>query len=174
MDRMIMGEDATPRIDPHQGGPGNSRQNASVITANLTRRPKMPKSEKPAAFGAMPGLPKMPPLDMVPIIAANKRGLEAATQANTHALKRMALVNRELFGFVTRRLEHDRAAVKQLSTCKSPQDAMALFGTFFETAMRQYSEEISQMSAMYVELTTKTFADVEQEIEEIVETPTKG
>ena len=66
------------------------------------------------------------------------------------------------------------AAVKEMAACKSPQDAMALFGTFFETAMRQYSEEIGQISAMYVEQTAEALSDVEHEIEEIVETPAKG
>lgn len=134
----------------------------------------MSKSEKTAGLGAIPGMPQMPAVDIAPIIEANKRGLEAAAQANSHALRRMAKVNQELFGFVTRRLEHDRAAVKEMAACKSPQDAMALFGTFFETAMRQYSEEIGQISAMYVEQSAEALSDVEHEIEEIVETPAKG
>jgi hypothetical protein len=131
----------------------------------------MSKFAKPAGLGAIGALP---PLDLAPILEANKRGLEAAAQANSHALQRMAKVNQELFGFVTRRLEHDRAAVKDLASCKSPQDAMALFGTFFETAMRQYTEEIGQISAMYVEHTAEALSDVEHEIDEIVEAPEKG
>lgn len=123
----------------------------------------MPKSNSQTGLGALP------PLDIAPIIEANQRGLQAAAQANSHALQRMAKVNKELFGFVTRRLDHDREAVKKLATCKSPQDAMALFGTFFETAMKQYSDEIGQLSAMYAEQTAEALADVEHEIDEIAE-----
>jgi vacuolar-type H+-ATPase subunit B/Vma2 len=123
----------------------------------------MPKSNSQTGPGAMPGLPRF---DIAPIIEANQRGLRAAAQANIHALQRMAKVNHELFGFVTRRLDHDRKAVKQLATCKSPQDALMLFSTFFETAMKQYSKEFAQFSAMYAEQTTEALADADHEIEE--------
>ena len=123
----------------------------------------MPKSNSQTGPGAMPGLPRF---DIAPIIEANQRGLRAAAQANIHALQRMAKVNHELFGFVTRRLDHDRKAVKQLATCKSPQDALMLFRTFFETAMNQYSKAFGHFSAMYAEQTTDALAESDPDLKE--------
>lgn len=86
--------------------------------------------------------------DVGAMIAANQRGLEAAADAQREMLGRMSQVTSEVLNFVGRRIEHDRDTAKRLASCRSPQDAVALYGEFFESAVKEYTEEIGVLAGI--------------------------
>jgi hypothetical protein len=132
-----------------------------VIRGRALVRPNRPKATVEAAASA-PTLPLVAP-DFDPIIDANQRGLTAAVAANGQALMRMARMNDELFGFLSRRLERDRITAKELQDCKSAQAAVSLCTQFFEMAMRQYSEELGLLTSIYVDQAGEAMADAERQ-----------
>ncbi|MEM9012534.1 MAG: phasin family protein [Pseudomonadota bacterium] len=115
------------------------------------------------AIAALPGF------DIEPLIAANQRGLKAAAEAQEHMLRRIAKMHEELFRFADRRLQHDRSTARELAACKSPQDAAAVCGKFFESAMKQYSEEVTLLAGLYADQARETMEDVQHQVEETVE-----
>lgn len=86
--------------------------------------------------------------DVGGMIAANQRGFEAAAEAQRRMLGRMSQVTSEVMNFVGRRLERDRDTVRRLADCRSPQDAVALYGEFVESAVKEYTEEIGVLAGL--------------------------
>ena len=93
-------------------------------------------------------MPSMPYIDIESLITANQKGLKATVEMQEHMMRLMARINGELLSFLGRRLDQDRAMAKELTTCKSPQDAVAVCRRFFETAMKQYTEEMGFLSSI--------------------------
>ncbi len=113
--------------------------------------------------------PTMPNFDIEPLIAANQRGLQAAAEANAHALQRMSKVSGEMFRFVDQRLKQDRDVVKEFATCKSPQDAAAVCGKFFENAVQQYSEELGRLAGIYADQAMEALDDAQHQVEQAMD-----
>lgn len=115
-------------------------------------------------------MPTLPAFDLEPLIAANQRGLKAAAEAQEHMLHRMAKVSDELFRFVDRRLERDRETAKELGACKSPQDAAKVCGKFFETAVKEYSQEMGLLAGIYADQSREALEDAQHQFEESIDT----
>lgn len=130
----------------------------------------MPKADaKLNGTGANPMKMPVMPFDIEPMIAANQRGFTAAAEAQNHMMKRLAEINSELFGFVSRRLVRDRETAKELAKCHSPQDAVAVCAKFAETAMKDYSEEMGVLAGAYAQSAQQTMEDVQHQVEEVIE-----
>ncbi|GAB5469993.1 MAG: hypothetical protein Kilf2KO_30230 [Rhodospirillales bacterium] len=109
-----------------------------------------------------------PSFDLQPVIAANQRGMKAVAEAQEHLFSRAVKMNEEIHRFVSRRLEHDRSTMQQLSTCKSPQEAFAVWGTFMEKATQQYSEGIGLLAELYADQAREAMEEVQHEVEESI------
>lgn len=132
----------------------------------------MPESAPESPAATMPGLAA--PMAFAPFVAVNQHGLSAALEVNDHILKRMAKVGSEVFQFVDRRLKHDFDTAKDLASCTTPQDAVTLYGQYVETAMRQYSEEISVLANLYSEQARETMDEMQQQVRQTIEPATSG
>ncbi|MEM7545392.1 MAG: phasin family protein [Pseudomonadota bacterium] len=134
----------------------------------------MPKADpKPNGTGANPMKMHLAPFDMEPIIAANQRSFQAAAEAQNHMMKRLALMNKELFGFFNRRLIQDREMAHELARCKTPQDAVAICAKFAETAVKDYSEEVGVLAGAYAEQAQEVMEDVQHQVEETIDVKSK-
>lgn len=100
------------------------------------------------------------PVDLEPLIVASQRSFKAAAEANGHLLKRLVQLNTELTGFVERRLEQDRRTAKELAACKTPPEAFAVYGRFFERAVKQYSDEIELLAGVFSDQARETIEDM--------------
>ncbi|MGF1503491.1 MAG: phasin family protein [Paracoccaceae bacterium] len=104
--------------------------------------------------------------DVNKLMVGGESGLRAMAEAQEHFIERLALVNREIAAFVDRRLKHDRETVHALAACKSPQELVAVWGKFVETASRQYAEEMGTLAGMGVDHAREAAEDVQHELEE--------
>jgi hypothetical protein len=127
----------------------------------------MPRTEKSGMERALSLTPMpMPQFDIEPLIAVNQRGVKAAAEAQDHMLRRVSAMSDEVFRFLDRRLERDREVVRELSSCRSPQDAVALYGQYFEETMKQYSEEMGLLAGLYSDQAREALEDAQHQIED--------
>lgn len=133
----------------------------------------MPKASTPTQNNGT-SIPVVPTFDIEPVFSAHQRGLKAISEAQEHMFHSMAKVSGELFHFVDRRLENDRETARQLAGCKSPQEAAAVYGKFFETAMQQYSREMGLLAGLYADQAREAIEDVQHQVEETVNVETAG
>lgn len=104
--------------------------------------------------------------DLSQMFAGGDRGLKAMVEAQQHLIDRIATMNREIADFVERRLEHDRETLQDLGSCKTPQEAMVVWGKFVETASRQYADEMGTLASLTVDQAHEAVEDVQNEIRE--------
>ncbi|MEM1316065.1 MAG: phasin family protein [Pseudomonadota bacterium] len=97
------------------------------------------------------------------------KGMAAFAEAQQHMIGRVAALNHEVARFVDRRLTHDQETVRKLAECGSPQEAMAVWTAFVETASRHYAEEMGMLAGLGVEQAREAAQDVQREIEETSE-----
>ena len=112
--------------------------------------------------------------DVTKMMAGGERGMKAMAEAQEHFIERIAKMNREIAGFVDRRLKHDQETVHALAECKSPQEFVAVWGKFVETASRQYAEEFGTIAGMGVDQAREAVEDAQHEIEETVKPIASG
>lgn len=114
------------------------------------------------------------PVDLEPLIVASQRSLKAASQANGHLLKRLVKLNSELTRFVERRLQQDRKTARELAACTNAPDALAVYGRYFERAVKQYSDEMGLLAGVFSDQAREAMDDVQHQIEETVEPVADG
>lgn len=101
------------------------------------------------------------------LIEGNQRAMRAALEAQTHGLQHMAKIGSSVFEFVQRRLKQDADLAQKLGTCKTPQDAYAAYHDFFDTAVREYSDEFSSLAGLYADQTKEVMQDAERQVDEL-------
>ena len=106
----------------------------------------MPGNTAPRDRGALPF--PMPPFDASRLIESNQRAMRAALEAQSHGLQHMAKIGSSVFEFVQRRLQHDAELAQRLGTVKAPQDAYAAYHDFVDTAIEEYSAELSALATL--------------------------
>lgn len=106
--------------------------------------------------------------DFTKAMTGGGRSVQAMAEAQEHFIARLATMNKEVASFIDRRLTHDRDTVHALAECKTPQEAMAVWGKFVETASRHYAEEFGAIAGMSVDQAREAVEDAQHEIEETV------
>lgn len=120
----------------------------------------------------MPPLPTdqvwaaMREFDYSGLFAGGERSMKAFADAHGHFFASMAKMNQEIAGFVERRMEHDRMILTQLASCKSPQEAMSVWGSFVQTAANHYAEEMRTMTALGFDHAREVAEEVQHEMSE--------
>lgn len=112
--------------------------------------------------------------DVTKMMAGGERGAKAIAEAQEHFIARAAKMHREIANFVDRRLKHDQETVHALAECKSPQEFVAVWGKFVETASKQYAEEFGKIAGMSVDQAREAVEDAQHEIEETVKPIASG
>ena len=128
----------------------------------------MPKTSRKAMSAEMATAP-VAPLDLEPMLAANQRNVQAMAEAQTHLIQRFSKMNAEMFNFINRRLERDRAAAREMATCKNAQEAAEGYASFAETAMKDYSEEFGVIAGIFADQTREVIEDAQHQVEAAVE-----
>ena len=107
-----------------------------------------------------------PLFDMEAAICANERSLKFAVDMQEHFFKQIISMNREYYKFIERRLEKDRQVLKSLGNCNCPGDVMKVYGQFFETAAKNYSDEFSRIASLYEKQVEEAVEDVKQQVDQ--------
>jgi hypothetical protein len=106
-------------------------------------------------------------LDASRLMEANQRTLRAALEAQSHGFQHCAKIGTSVFEFVQRRLKHDAELAQTLGAAKTPQDAYAAYHDFFDTAVREYSDEFTALATLYAEQTKEAMQDAEHQVDEL-------
>lgn len=109
----------------------------------------------------------MPSIDATRLIETNQRAMHTALEAQGHRLRHMARIGTSMFEFVQRRLQHDAELAQRLGTVKAPKDAYEAYHDFFDVAVREYSDEFSALTSLYVDQTREAMHDAERQVDEI-------
>lgn len=112
--------------------------------------------------------------DFANTMASGERGAKAMAEAQEHFIARLAKMNREIADFIDRRLSHDRETIQSLTACKTPQEVVAVWAKFLETATHQYAEEFGTIAGLNVDQAREVVEDTQHEIKETVEPLTAG
>ncbi|HCI47045.1 MAG TPA: hypothetical protein DFI00_07110 [Rhodospirillaceae bacterium] len=107
-----------------------------------------------------------PLFDMEALICAHERSLKSAAEAQEHFFQQIISMNRECFKFIESRLEQDREALKSLGSCNCPGDVMKVYGQFFETAAKNYSDEFGRIASLYEKQVEEAVEDVKQQVDQ--------
>lgn len=108
--------------------------------------------------------------DFGSIIDANERGVTAFIDLNSHIVDRMTRMTHQMIGFVDKRLNEDADLAKRLMACDNPPEAVAIYGSFFQTALKDYADEFGRMAALCTDMTSETMEEAEKKLEETIET----
>ncbi|MCR9085725.1 MAG: phasin family protein [Rhodobacteraceae bacterium] len=112
--------------------------------------------------------------DFANTMASGERGMKAIAEAQEHFIARVATMNREIADFIDRRLTHDRETIQSLIACKTPQEAVAVWGKFLETVTHQYAREFGAIAGLNVDQAREAIKDAQHEIKETVKPLTAG
>ena len=102
------------------------------------------------------------PFDLSAMMGSNGDNIESAIQAQTAMVDGMTEIGREMFTFMSGRLQEDFEASRTLMPCKSPEEAFRLQCQFAETASRQYFDEARKVMEMAVQVTRRSWAPMEE------------
>jgi hypothetical protein len=56
---------------------------------------------------------------------------------------------REMMGFVSKRLEKDSEAIREMMACRNPADVMAIQSRWIEETLRDYNAEMIKVTTIY-------------------------
>ncbi len=126
--------------------------------------PKQPS--KPQGYDSNPMQMYIAPLNFEAAIVASQKNFQIAAATHTNIMKRMALMHKELFDFVDRRLAKDRETAQNLARCQTPQDAVEVYAKFAETTMEDYSEELGVLANAMAEQAQALTEDFEAQMKE--------
>jgi len=129
---------------------------------------RSPQTDRPAGQFAPA------PFDIEPVIAMSQRNLRAGLEAQRQMLDRAARLNGEMLEFLDTRLEQDRKAAKELAGCKTMADALEVSAQFFETAFKQYSEEMGKVAGLCADQAKETMEDLRSQVSETIEPVAKS
>ncbi|MBW0157208.1 phasin family protein [Sedimentimonas flavescens] len=98
-------------------------------------------SKKQNPFGAMAGCMPTPSVDMSMFLRPQARMAEALLKQNIETLD-----------FLKTRFERDRSMLADLADAKDPNEAMALWTTFWQRMLSDYSTETNKLAASVTEI----------------------
>ena len=133
-------------------------------TTDKTKKPARTSVKAGAKASQANGPFAMPTGGLEPVFEAFQRSLADAGGANSDWVKRMMEANAEITHFVQHRLAKDREATTELSRCKSPPDTALVYARFVETAMREYSEEMTKLAGLYAEQAQWAMTEVQNQL----------
>jgi hypothetical protein len=125
----------------------------------------MPGKTATPDHGTLPS--PVPPFDAARMIETNQRAMQAALEAQNHGFQNMAKIGSSVLEFVQRRLQHDAELAQRLGTAKAPQDAYEAYHDFVDTAIEEYSAEITALASLYVDQTREAIRDAERSVDEL-------
>lgn len=109
-----------------------------------------------------------------PMLDALQRGFAGSASANGDWFKRMMDANSEVTRFVQQRLARDRDVMAALARCKTPPDTAMVYAEFIETAMKEYSEEMTKLADLYAAQANWAMSEMQQRLEAAGEAAGKG
>jgi hypothetical protein len=115
-------------------------------------------------FGAaspMAAFPFLMPFNFEQAMELNRPALNAVAEVNGKAYENISALNKTWVAFVNRRLKEDFAVPQQLATCKTVQDMMGVYRSFFENAVADYQAEFEAMSKLGRAMTEDVVSAVE-------------
>lgn len=106
-------------------------------------------------------------IDASRLVESNHRALRAALEAQSHGFRHMAKIGASVFDFVQRRLKHDAEFAQAVGTARNPQEAYEAYHDFFDTAVREYSDEFTALAGLYAEQTKEAMQEAERQVDEL-------
>jgi Phasin protein len=103
------------------------------------------------------------PFDFQSAFEMNRKNLETASVMNQKLYEALRVYNEELVKFGSIRLKEDFDIPQQLSECKTAQDFVTVYTDFFQTALKQYSDEANALAKIYSQATGETFESIKQQ-----------
>jgi hypothetical protein len=125
----------------------------------------MPGEPTPPDRGTLPF--PTPHFDAARLIETNQRAMRAAFEAQSHGFQHMAKIGTSVFEFLQRRVQHDADLAQRLGTAKAPEDALAAYHDFVDTAIEEYSAEFTALATLYADQTKEAMHDAERQVGEL-------
>ncbi|MAZ03745.1 MAG: hypothetical protein CMN56_11470 [Sneathiella sp.] len=88
--------------------------------------------------------------------------METLFGMNQKIYKTMMACNDELMSFGRARLKEDLDIPQKLANCKSPQDVMGVYVSFYQEAVKQYTHEAGNLTKICSDLATVHAEDAKQ------------
>lgn len=98
------------------------------------------------------------PFDFKSTFDVNQKSLETAGKMNRKLCEAMQECNEELVNFGSNRLKEDFSVSLQLAECETVQDFVSVYTDFFQTAVKQYTEEANKLTRLYNVFTDETIS----------------
>jgi hypothetical protein len=90
------------------------------------------------------GMPHIPAFGMVPFNPL----FSGMQQFALHYSSSLAQMGKEWSGFVIKRLEEDASLSQRLAVCRTPEEAMTVYGTFLQKMTTDYQKEMSVITQL--------------------------
>lgn len=81
--------------------------------------------------------------------------VEAMAGMNQKFYKMMMSCNEEIMTFGRNRLKEDLDMPQKLAECKSPQEMMGVYLGFYQTAVKQYTDEAGELTRICTEMSAE-------------------
>lgn len=107
-------------------------------------------------------------LDLEKAFNMNQRNFETVGEINQCFCKAMQTCNEELMVFGSDRLKKDFAIPQQLAECKTPQDVINVYNDFFQTALKQYTEEATTLAKIANIFTKEAFDSLQHQAGDVI------
>lgn len=100
------------------------------------------------------------------VVDINKRLVDAASRAQSHAFDRMIGFGQDYIDFLGQRLERQMQLMSDLSAVKGPGEVPLLWNAYLGTARAEYAEEFASLLNLWAEGAREAATDLRQQIEE--------
>ncbi|MEO1457878.1 MAG: phasin family protein [Pseudomonadota bacterium] len=102
--------------------------------------------------------------DVQPFFEASRASFAAMADAQQRIMRRAMALGEEMMRFTEKRLTHDRETLSALAHCRTPKDAIALYGQFLDRAGKDYSEEAGKFAGLCADQTRELLTDTRDEV----------
>ena len=107
--------------------------------------------------------------DFGAMFAANQTGMQALAQTQQQMMRGITRMNGEMLDFVNRRLENDRAAMREMAGCKTVSEALSVYSRFLQGMMKDYTEEATTLAGMCAEQARESVGEMQARMRETTE-----
>lgn len=110
--------------------------------------------------------PLMPTFEISPLAEFNSRNLAASMRAGTAVMKGAGLYWSHVGAFMSKRLQRDAEAARELVACRSGEDAARCQHEFVSTMINDYFNEMHELLSIGAELAKGVAEPIEERAEE--------
>lgn len=114
------------------------------------------------------------PVDVDSFVAFNRDAIESVGELNKRLTENFAVCREEAVSFFGRRLKHDFDMPQQLMACKTPQEVYDVYMDFFQTARKDYLEEVGRLAELSTNIASSSLGVMERQVEKAAKVTNGG